>query len=187
MASIGHSVLKLVIWHYNDVTMSTIYIASQITSLTIVYSSVYSSADQRKHQSSASLAFVRGIHRGPVNSPHKWPVTRKNVSIWWRHHVPSVLISRSHNKISIQLLIAFELSKLYRLVEWPAGFWNYVQPETCVNRRFYQNDYIYIYIYIQYKSHTLIFSILHITPMVHTLIPDLISQMVSIRLYIWTA
>ena len=36
-----------------------------------------SDADQRKHQSSASLAFVRGIHRGPVNSPHKWPVTRK--------------------------------------------------------------------------------------------------------------
>ena len=34
-------------------------------------------ADQRKHQSSASLAFVRGIHRWPVNSPHKWPVTRK--------------------------------------------------------------------------------------------------------------
>ena len=61
-------------------------IASQITSLTIVYSIVYSHADQRKHQSSASLAFVRGIHRGLVNSPHKWPVTRKNVSIWWRHH-----------------------------------------------------------------------------------------------------
>ena len=52
-------------------------IASQITSLTIVYSIVYSDADQRKHQSSAPLAFVRGIHRGPVNSPHKWPVTRK--------------------------------------------------------------------------------------------------------------
>ena len=52
-------------------------IASQITSLTIVYSAVYLDADQRKHQSSASLAFVRGIHRGPVNSPHKWPVTRK--------------------------------------------------------------------------------------------------------------
>ena len=55
--------------------MSTI--ASQITSLTIVYSTVYSSADQRKYQSCASLAFVRGIHRGPVNSPHKGPVTRK--------------------------------------------------------------------------------------------------------------
>ena len=52
-------------------------IASQITSLTIVYSIVYSGADQSKHQSSASLAFVWGIRRGPVNSPHKWPVTRK--------------------------------------------------------------------------------------------------------------
>ena len=61
--------------HYNDVLMGAI--ASQITSLTIVYSTVYSSVDQRKHQSSASLAFVRGIHRGPVNSPYKWPVTRK--------------------------------------------------------------------------------------------------------------
>ena len=52
-------------------------IASQITSLTIVYSTVYSDADQRKLHSSASLAFVRRIHRGPVNCPHKWPVTRK--------------------------------------------------------------------------------------------------------------
>ena len=52
-------------------------IASQITSLTIVYSTVYSDADQRKYQSSASLAFVRGIHWRPVNSPHKWPATRK--------------------------------------------------------------------------------------------------------------
>ena len=52
-------------------------IASQITSLMIVYSTIYSDADQRKHQSSASLAFVRVIHRGPVNSPHKWLVTRK--------------------------------------------------------------------------------------------------------------
>ena len=51
--------------------------AFQITSLTIVYWTVYSDANQRKHQSSASLVFVWGIHRGPVNSPHKWPVTRK--------------------------------------------------------------------------------------------------------------
>ena len=57
--------------------------ASQITSLTIVYSTVYPGADQRKHQSSASLAFVRGIHRWP----HKWPMTRKTVSILWRHHI----------------------------------------------------------------------------------------------------
>ena len=61
--------------HYNDVIMGAM--ASQITSLTVVYSTVYSGADQRKHQSSASLAFVRGIHRWPVNSPHKGPVARK--------------------------------------------------------------------------------------------------------------
>ena len=48
--------------HYSDVIMSTM--ASQITSLIVVYSTVYSGLDQRKHQSSASLAFVRGIHRG---------------------------------------------------------------------------------------------------------------------------
>ena len=52
-------------------------IASQITSLMIVYSTIYSGTDQRTQQSSTSLAFVRGIHRGPVNSPHKWPVTWK--------------------------------------------------------------------------------------------------------------
>ena len=62
----GHSI------HYNDVIMSTI--ASQITILTIVYSIVHWSTDQ----SSALLAFVRGIHR-----------RRGNVSIWWRHHVTS--------------------------------------------------------------------------------------------------
>ena len=61
--------------HYNDVIMGAM--VSQITSLTIVYSTVYSGADQRKHQCSASLAFVRGIHRWPVNSPFKWPVMRK--------------------------------------------------------------------------------------------------------------
>ena len=51
--------------------------ASEITSLMIVYSIVHSGADQIKHQSSALLAFVRGVHRWPVNSPHKEPVTRK--------------------------------------------------------------------------------------------------------------
>ena len=61
--------------HYSDIILGVM--ASQITSLTIVYSAVHSGADQRKHQSSASLAFVRGIHRWPVNSLHKGPVTRK--------------------------------------------------------------------------------------------------------------
>ena len=57
--------------HYFDFIMGTM--VSQITNLTIIYSTVDSGADRRKHQSSASLAFVWGIHRGPV-------------SIWWRHH-----------------------------------------------------------------------------------------------------
>ena len=43
----------------------------------------------KKRQSSTSLAFMRGIHREPVNSPHKWPVNAENVSIWWRHHALS--------------------------------------------------------------------------------------------------
>ena len=61
--------------HYSDVIMGAI--ASQIISLVIVYSTVYTDADPRKHQSSASLASVWGIHWGSVNFPHKWPVTRK--------------------------------------------------------------------------------------------------------------
>ena len=62
-------------FHYGDIIMGTM--ASQITSLTTVYSTFYSDADKRKHRSSTSMAFGRGIHLGPVNSPHKWPVTRK--------------------------------------------------------------------------------------------------------------
>ena len=61
--------------HYNDVMIRSMVF--QITSLTIVNSTINSGADQRKHQSSASLDVVRGIHRWPVNSPHKWPATRK--------------------------------------------------------------------------------------------------------------
>ena len=63
------------VFHYYDVIMGAI--ASQITNFTIVYSTVHSGADQRKHQSSTSPALVRGIHWWPVDSPHKWPVTRK--------------------------------------------------------------------------------------------------------------
>ena len=59
----------------SDVKISAM--ASQIISLSIVYSTVYSGTYEIKHQSSASLAFVRGIHRSPVNSPNKEPVTRK--------------------------------------------------------------------------------------------------------------
>ena len=80
---VGHSPIYL--WYtsvvlcqshdYSDVIMGVM--ASQITGVSIVCSAVCSGADQRKHQSSASLAFVRGIHRWPVDSPHKGLVTRK--------------------------------------------------------------------------------------------------------------
>ena len=61
--------------HYGDVIMGAM--AFRITSLTIACTTVYSGADQRKYLSPASLVFVREIHRGPVNSPHKRPGTRK--------------------------------------------------------------------------------------------------------------
>ena len=68
---------KNIFHHYDDVIMSAI--ASQTTRLTIVYWSVYSGADQRKHQSSTSLAFVHGIHWWRMNSLHKGPVTLKKM------------------------------------------------------------------------------------------------------------
>ena len=66
--------------HYSDIIMGAM--ASQITRVPIVYATVCSDAYQSKHKSSASLAFVRGIHRSPMTPPppphtHKWPVTRK--------------------------------------------------------------------------------------------------------------
>ena len=90
--------------HYNDLIISTM--SSPFTSLTIHHSIVYSGADQRKHQSSASLAFVRGIHQrhqmetfsallalceGNSLVTSEFPSQRasnaENVSIWWYHHV----------------------------------------------------------------------------------------------------
>ena len=68
---------QLLPFHSIDVIMSTM--ASSITGVSIVYSTVCSGAGKRKDQSSASLACVRGIHRWPLNSPHKVPVTRKMI------------------------------------------------------------------------------------------------------------
>ena len=90
--------------HHKDVIMGAM--ASQITRLTIVYSTVYSDADQRKHPISASLAFVRGIHRWLVNSPHKWPATRKMfpfddvIMIFYKgSHIQSVTVQCLTNSI----------------------------------------------------------------------------------------
>ena len=68
--------------HYNDVIMAAM--VSHITGVSTVCSTVCSGADKENHENSASLAFVRGIYRWPVDSPHKGSVT-ENISIWWRH------------------------------------------------------------------------------------------------------
>ena len=73
--------------HYSDVIMSVMRF--QITSFTIVYSTVYSGEDKRKHQSASCLAVVRRIHRWPVNSPHKGPVIRKKIQLM----TPSCIIT----------------------------------------------------------------------------------------------
>ena len=107
--------------HYIDVIMTTI--ASQITSLTVVYSTVYSGVDQRKHQSSASLAFVRGIHRGPVNSPHNGPVTRKMFPF---DDVIMNLLSFNHSSARSMSI----------LITWHGNIWWRHDMETSLPRRF---------------------------------------------------
>ena len=80
------TITKNIPLRYSDVILSTM--VSQITSLTTVYSTVYSGADQRKHQSSASLTFYAG------NSQ----VNAENVSIWWRHHFVCTRILHRYNE-----------------------------------------------------------------------------------------
>ena len=74
-------------------------VASQITSIMIVYATVCSGTDQRKHQSSASLAFVQGIHR---EYPTQRASNAENVSIWWHHHDPAE--NRSYNQENDQYI-----------------------------------------------------------------------------------
>ena len=98
--------------HHTDVIMGAI--ASQITSLTIVYSTVYSDADQRKHQSHVSLACVRGIHRGPVNSPHQGQWRGKCFHLmtsswgcrcWWNSDTRRLFINQVSQEIRVHYCI----------------------------------------------------------------------------------
>ena len=100
--------------HYSDVIMGAM--ASQITCLAIVYSTVYSDADQGKYQSSASLAFVRGIHRWPVNSPHIWPVTPKMFP-FDDSSCCRFFESRSSRRLDISTLLYCEMGCLHQ-VTW---------------------------------------------------------------------
>ena len=78
--------------HYTDVIITTI--ASQITSFTLVYLIVYSGADKKKTSKLCVTSHCAGKSPGPVNSPHKWPVTRKMfpfddyiMQLWTTHHI----------------------------------------------------------------------------------------------------
>ena len=85
--------------HNNNVIMSAI--ASQITSVSIACSTVGSGADPKKHQNSATQAFVRGIHRSPVNSPKK-ASNAENVFIWSRHHWFNMICTKMNTTCPLQ-------------------------------------------------------------------------------------
>ena len=103
--------------------------ASQITGVSIAYSAVCSGAEQGEHQSSTSLAFVRGIHQWPVNILHKSPVTQ-NVSIWWRHHACdsfSINSTRSWPVVPPVLSVVVEVPAMTR--QHDVTYWREVRPE----------------------------------------------------------
>ena len=97
---------RVITWHYSDVIMGTV--ASQTTSLTIVYSTVYSDADQRKQQSSATLAFVRNSP-GTGEFPAQMASNAENVSIWWRLHgrIMAPFTDASQSSASIKPIAAW--------------------------------------------------------------------------------
>ena len=103
--------------------------ASEITGVFIVCLTVCSGADQWKHQSYASLAFVRGIHRWPLDSPHKGPVTRK--------------------------MFSFDDVIMWYLCKWPRSSCLHVLRQYII----YMNPHLcelckYIYSYLPNKKHT---------------------------------
>ena len=97
-------------YHYNDIIMGAV--ASQITSLTIFYSAVYSDADQRKHQK----ILVNGLCAGnsPVTGefPAQMANDAENVSIWWRHHV--MRMSMTMTEIFLSFFAGYSFASIYK-------------------------------------------------------------------------
>ena len=116
---------------------------------------LYLDTDQRKHQSSASLAFVRGIHRGPVNSPHKWQVTRKMLPF------DDVIMEWADKNDDISYLMYLGNTAIQRVkttsvenITAQAIYTNTTTFDTCVplTPAIHSYGYISIYIYI-YSNH----------------------------------
>ena len=107
--------------------------ASQITSHIIVYSTIYSGANKRKHISSMSLAFVWGIHWWPVNSLHKWAVKRKMFPF---DDVIMVFL-RTCCETSLMILIIFDLIRTLYLLN---------TPENICSIHSYANNFLFSYI-----------------------------------------
>ena len=108
--------------HFFDVIMSSI--ASQITGVSVVYTIVCWGADQRKHQSSPSLASVREIHRWPVNSLHKGPVTRK-IFPFEDVIMPGRFVTVSDSQTMLCRLILCFMHRNYTLIkigDWPVNY-----------------------------------------------------------------
>ena len=129
--------------------MSTM--ASQITSVSIVCSTVVCSGeDQRKHQSSASLAFVRGIHRWPVNSPHKGPEMRKMLPFGdvimkgarWQHIQSNIVkggsVEKHPNSHCKNSLISYAHNHVFRSIQIILQFYSPAQRHTCSFSSYYR-------------------------------------------------
>ena len=136
---IGHMHLKCTSWSVTETLHVLIMTWLQVTFATALWRhngldgvsnhqpnhcllSRYSSADQRKHKSSASLAFMRGIHRRPVNSPHKWPVTRK------RFPFNDVFMKIEMSPVCQLFIgmkgISFKCRWKRQTIAWPVLLWN---------------------------------------------------------------
>ena len=135
--------------------------ASEITSLTIVCSIVYWGADQRKHQSSALLAFVQGIHRWPLKSPHRWPVTRKmfpidDVIMQCMHVARAIVYSHYYISFYYKSLAIFVMgrsvdsniiSTMIRLcLVWPLEMCECKVAYNCTVNRFSENKWFEVII-----------------------------------------
>ena len=149
--------------------------ASQITVVLIVCSTVSSCPDQRKHQGSASLAFVRGIHQWPGNSPHKGPVTRKivpfddvimssiairNIKVFFLNPTQSlyiyIYISKLYNFLPIMLMlgngvlsnpICFAFVKHICVICWTRvlSLKYWIQVAILMNSSFFNGDLVFLF------------------------------------------